>query len=266
MKACIAMSALPLLGCAAGSAAAKRAADVLEGCVRQTPARPTKRAAGGSKRLIMVGPIVVIALLPHAPAWAQRCDPSVPGNAMFSNPASCNVRAAERDGIIIGIPANSKRRVDPAKVPKCTAIGAELMKRMSVAQKDFIATAAFASTFTFAGRCARLSLECQVLETGNAPELNRLPWGTVSMTCGASADRYTEALRIIAPSVPAGKVKPFVARCLTDAKAGKGEGPEDLEIGSYVLTCDPQHPEGPQVTVQPATAQVDGAATQRRAP
>jgi hypothetical protein len=197
--------------------------------------------------------VALAAILHSATALAQKCDPSIPGNSTIANPSNCLVRKAERDGIVISLPASSKHGVDPAKVPACTAIGAQLMRRMGVTQEDYIANVAFSSTFTFSSRCARISLECQVLETGNQPILNKPPWGSVSMQCGESADRYTDALRIIVPGVPAGKVTPFVARCLAATKAGKQEGPVDAEIGTSLLICDPQHPDGPNVTIEPRT-------------
>jgi hypothetical protein len=191
-------------------------------------------------------------ILSSVSAQAQKCDPSVPGNSKFPNAKHCWVRVAEGNGIVISLPSNSTLRVDMSKVPACTAIGALLIRRMGVTQADYLGTEGFVSTFMFSSKCAHINLDCQVLETGNQPILNKSPSGEVSMTCDASAARYTEALRIIVPGVPAAKVTPFVTQCLKAAKAGKQEGSGDLEIGSNILICDPQHPEGPKVSVLPA--------------
>jgi hypothetical protein len=184
-------------------------------------------------------------------AQAQKCDPSVPGNSKFPNAKHCWDRVAEGNGIVISLPSNSTLRVDMSKVPACTAIGALLIRRMGVTQTNYLGTEGFISTFMFSSKCVQINLDCQVLETGNHPILNKPPSGTVSMTCDASTARYTEALRILVPSLPAGKATPFVSQCLVAAKAGKTEGPVDFKVGSNMLICDPQHPEGPNVSVLP---------------
>jgi hypothetical protein len=184
-------------------------------------------------------------------AASARCDLSVPGNKEIINPANCLVWAAERDGIVMGLKPDGKRQIDMAKVPRCTAIGAEIMKKTGAKQRDFIGTTSFGSTFTFEARCSSIVLECQVLVTGDHPVLNKAPWGAVSMRCDATPDRFTEALRITTPSVGAGAVRPFVSQCLAATKAGKQEGPQDREVGAYMLICDPQHPDGPTVRIEP---------------
>jgi hypothetical protein len=199
----------------------------------------------------MQSTVVAATVLCGTTALAQKCDPSVPGNSNVTDPAKCWIRAAEGNGIVIGLPPNSKRRVDPAKVPACTALGAQLMRRMAVKHDEYVATVSFGSIFTFSNRCDLITLNCQVLETGDHPELNKAPWGSISNSCDASADRYTEALRIIVPGAPAGKITSFVARCMKAAKAGKQDGPEDVDTGKNVLICDPRYAGGPEVRIEP---------------
>ncbi len=194
---------------------------------------------------------VVVATLCMSTVASAKCDLSVPGNREIINPANCLVRAAERDGIVMGLKPDGKRQIDNSKVPRCTAIGAAIMKQTGARQRDFISSVAFGSTFTFESRCSSITLECQVLVTGDHPELNKVPWGGVSMKCDATADRFTEVLRIIAPTVAAREVRPFVSECLSAAKAGKQEGPQDREVGAYMLICDAQNPDGPNVSIEP---------------
>jgi hypothetical protein len=184
-------------------------------------------------------------------AKVARCDPAVLGNTLISDPSKCLVQVAAQDGIVVTLPAvGDTRRIDSSKVPRCTRIGAQLMKHMEVAQTDFISPAGtFTSTFTFGGRCASLTLDCQVLDVSQ-PVLNKAPEGSVAMRCDANADVITEALQIIAPAPKKVIVRDFVAKCLGAAKAAKAEGPTDRAVASYMLVCDLQNPYGPEVRIQ----------------
>ena len=184
-------------------------------------------------------------------AVAQVCDTSVLGNALIGDPTKCRVRAIEQNGVVITLLKHGEtKRIDPAKVPRCTAIGARLMKQMDVLQDDYISpTRMFISTFTFTSRCASVTLDCQVIDV-SYPELNKAPWGSVATRCGANVDRVTAALQIIAPTAKQVVVRDFVSKCFAAAKAGKAEGPNDREDGAYMLICDPQSPSGPEVRIE----------------
>jgi hypothetical protein len=200
--------------------------------------------------LILASGAIMLAAMPSS-ANAQVCDRTLPGNALIRDPAKCRVRGAEANGIVITLPSSGQERIDPVKVQRCTAIGAQLMKHMNVAQEDFISPSrTFMSKFTFRGTCAAVTLDCQVFNVSQ-PELNRPPWGSVAARCDASAERIAMALQIIAPNTKAAAVRDFVTKCHAAARAGKAEGPTDREEGSYLLICDPQHPDGPQVRVEP---------------
>jgi hypothetical protein len=164
------------------------------------------------------------------------------------NAGDVAVSCAFRNDLFVGRVSSGegKPRSDAAMVSRCVALGAAIAKATRTTAKDVHETAYLGTTYTFAGRCTAIAFDCDTQQRAKSDTVG----GHVSFSCDASTSRFVEALRAIAPSVTVGKIRPFAAACIEAAKAGKSEGPTDIEVGKHLLVCDPQHPDGVTVRVE----------------
>ena len=50
---------------------------------------------------------------------------------------------------------------------------------------------------------------------------------------------------------PSPRIRNWLPAAVPDTQPVKAEGPTDREDGAYLLVCDPQNPNGPEVRVEP---------------